>query len=99
MCGSDYAVLSVPEVGCLRIGGGNVDRDSDVEHFAQPYLPLFYQAGGSQDEQSANMPRGQQRREDKARFNSLAKSHIVRHQPPCWPRLEHALANPELVRQ
>ena len=45
MCRGDYPVLGVPEVGGLLVRGGNVDRNSDVEHFSQPHLPLFDEAG------------------------------------------------------
>ena len=99
MCRGDYPILGIPEIGSFRIDGGNVDRDSDVEHFPQPHLPLFDQAGGRQDEQSAHALRRQQRGEDEARFDGLAKPHVVRHQPSRGPRFEHPLANPELMRQ
>ena len=99
MCRGDYPVLGIPEVGSFRIGGGNVDRDSDVEHFPQPHLPLFDQTGGRENEQPAHAPRRQQRREDEASFDGLAKPHIVGHQPSGGPRFKHPLANPELVRQ
>ena len=72
---------------------------SDVEHLPQPHLPLFDQAGGRQDKQPAHTPRRQQRREDEAGFDGLAKPNVVRHQPSRGPRLEHPLANPELMRQ
>ena len=55
--------------------------------------------GGRQNEQPAHTTRRQQRREDEACFDGLAKPHVVRHQPSRGPRFEHPLANPELVRQ
>ena len=49
MCRGDDPVMRIPEVGSFRIGVGNVDRESDVEHFTQPHLPLPDQTGGRQD--------------------------------------------------
>ena len=92
--GSHHAVLGVPVVALCSVGAGGVPWDADVEHLAQPYLPLFHQARRCQDQQPSHLPGRQQRRKDQTSLDGLAEAHVVCDEPACGPFLQHALAHP-----
>ena len=91
--------MRVPVVARRRVRIGNVTRDADVEHLAQSHLPLLHQARRRENQQPSHPPGRQQRRKDETGFNGLAKPYVVRDKPASRPLLQHALADPQLVRQ